>query len=70
MIGALLPHSTGNGPWELIEAPESWENRAETNGLLLAKQAMEGFCPACAVSTHIPFPMQGWMTAARRADFQ
>jgi hypothetical protein len=28
------------------------------------------FCPAGAVSTHIPFPLQGWMTAAKRADFQ
>jgi hypothetical protein len=28
------------------------------------------FCPANAVSTHIPFPFQEWMTVAKRADFQ
>jgi hypothetical protein len=30
----------------------------------------ERFCPARAVSTHIPFPIQEWITAAMRADFQ
>jgi hypothetical protein len=44
-----------------------WEQK---KGLLFVKAGLGGYCPARAVSTHIPFPVQGWMTAARRADFQ
>jgi hypothetical protein len=45
-------------------------NLGQKKACFLLKQAMGGYCPARAVSAHIPFPLQGWMTAARRADFQ
>ena len=68
MIDARTPCSNGNGA--SCDSGKFRPPWSQKNGLLFSEAGLGGYCPACAVSTHIPFPVQGWMTAARRADFQ
>jgi hypothetical protein len=52
-----------------VTPPVAWRLPKERMACFSGSRPFE-LCPANAVSTHSPFPFQGWMTAAKRADFQ